>query len=351
MDKKILKKGIGLAAAALFLSVAMIVFSSLKKTDTPKTEEGKDERSEVAFIINTHDWMHPENSAATIRQIVELHDKMNIPVDIYLDDQIIQKYEEVDPEIFSLLKETPEVSVSYHLRPPYPYYVGFDWMNLKEKSSDEIRTTIENYETHAIDLATGQPTEEAGGYAHLKELMGYAPPVIAGVAAPFQKIANEVYADMGARMTLVHGKETNIGAFQFNLALRPENVEVKVYEKKDETPFADILKSALNKTSSNKYINLKWHEDNFSWSGNLFDPVYYGNKDRSEILTPPYAINGQGGSTERTQAQKDEQWRRYEEALTYMKERNNEYRLINARDLITELDAYCASADDICPGR
>ena len=78
----------------------------------------------IIFSLNVHDFVFPTRSTETVREVIRIHEQYNIPIDIYLDDQIVHAYQETDPEIFDLLRESEVVSVSYHVRAPNPWVNG-----------------------------------------------------------------------------------------------------------------------------------------------------------------------------------------------------------------------------------
>ncbi|MFA6549941.1 MAG: hypothetical protein WCT36_01130, partial [Candidatus Gracilibacteria bacterium] len=235
---------------AIFFSTLLVSFGCTQETTTEPidTTETTTENSSTeippissldktvytAFIINTHDWANPEESIATINKIIDLHEEYQIPVDIYLDDPVIQIYQDQAPELLERLKTSPYVAVSYHLRPPYPYYWDYDWFGLDKLSDSELETLLLNYEEHEIDLVTGEPTDNPGGYQLLEDLMGYPPYVAVVMGSPnVSVILAEIYKEKGALFTLTHSGTTGWGESKYGLWMRPESLEVKAYEYKD----------------------------------------------------------------------------------------------------------------------
>lgn len=294
----------------------------------------------TSFIINVHDFSQPEESIATINRIIDLHEEYELPVDIYLTDPMVQLYEEMDPNLIERLKTSPYVAVSHHLRPPYPYYEDFheDWLN--DLSTSELKATLIDYETHAIDLTTGQTTEEPGGYQHLKDLLGYAPYVVTQAAsrqAVSQALA-EVYKEMGAQFTLRHGTDTDLGDTANGLWLRPEHAEVKVYEPRKAIVIEDFLAEYLDELPENgpRFMNLKWHENNFYSSGTNWSGIYYAPGQKGDVaLDPPYDLSlWTTTETDKSDEEERVQWERYEDVLQYIKDHPVTFTAINACDLL-----------------
>ncbi|EKD47655.1 MAG: hypothetical protein ACD_65C00345G0001 [uncultured bacterium] len=300
-----------------------------------QSEEILEETVYTAFIINTHDWVKAEESIETLNRIIDLHEEYQMPVDIYLDDPVIQVYLEQAPDLLERLKTSPYVAVSYHLRPPYPYYWDYDWYGLSELDTEELAELLLDYEEHEIDLITGEPTDNPGGYELLKDLMGYPPYVATVMGNPeIAQVLAEIYKEKGALFTLTHSGTTEWDESEYGLWMRPESLEVKVYEYKQRKSGEEYLTEALAELGTDlpAFLNLKWHENNFYTSGTTWDSVYRDGEDN--MLYPPYDLSQAMSDVKvKTSAQKEEQWTRYEELLIYVKEHPETFTTINAEDL------------------
>lgn len=307
------------------------------QTSAPATTE---DALYVSFILNVHDWANPTESAATIARVIDIHEKFAIPVDVYLDDPVVQVYAAKAPDLIERLRSSKEVAVSYHLRAPYPYYSDFDWLGLGSLSATELRSTLYDYETHALDLASGATTDAPGGYQYLKDLMGYAPYTVAGASGGHvARAAEDMYKEMGARVALVHDRETKLGQTQNGLWLRPETLEVKAYERKARYSGKDLMAASIAQlpTTGLRFLNLKWHEDNFYSTGTPWAAVYYEAGDKTKPLSPPFDLslaNERSVSTPKTAPQQEEQWKRYEELVAYVAENSNSMTALNSPMLL-----------------
>ena len=293
------------------------------------------------FVINTHDWVLPEQSAVTLNRIIDLHEKYQIPVDIFLDDQIVQVYQEQYPELLLRLKTSPVVAVSYHLRPPTPYYWDWDWLGLAAMDDVTLYNTIKNYEEHRIDLVTGLPTAEPGGYQFLKDLMGYPPFIVSGIETTrnIHQTACKIWLEKGAIFSLKHEGDTAWGEKSDGLWLRPEDIEVKVYELTDQTTGEEILVEALAKVPTDRasFVNLKWHENNF-YSEETSWRFTYGKK-QGGTNKPPFDVDRAiNDAVLKSSAEQNEMWQRYEELLIYVKNQPEILTAINARNLAEMLN-------------
>ena len=189
----------------------------------------------VSFSINVHDFLHPRESAALVNRIIDLHERLNVPVDIFLTTAMIDLYEQNDRDLLARLASSPVVSVSYHVRPPSPYAYDFDWLGISSMSREEQKRIIRDYETHGLDLTTGRTTAEAGSYAKLTSLMGYPPPVAGSITNPeIAPAACAVYSELGAQFLIAHGRVANEGDELYGMRLKPEHLELRLFEHRGE---------------------------------------------------------------------------------------------------------------------
>ncbi len=278
----------------------------------------------ASFVINVHDWVYVDESIATIGRLIDLHEQYKLPVDMYMTDPMVQVYMTKAPALIARMKTSPYVAISHHLRPPSPYYAGFDWLGLDKLSSADLKAKLLSYEEHAIDLSTGDPTSAAGGYEYMKQVFGYPPYVVteaASASAP-QKALAEIYKAKGAKFSLVHdGKPIEWGDKRNDLLMRPETVEVKVYEAKGDIDFKTSLLDPAMATIGTKrpaFINMKWHDDNFNSSGTPWINVYFADGENKSKLNPrPWDTKAIGTIKMKTADEKAIQWKRYETALKY----------------------------------
>ncbi len=295
----------------------------------------------VEFILNVHDWVFLDDSIATVNKVIDLHEQYNVPVEIYLTDPMIRLYVSKAPSLVERLKTSKVVAISYHVRPPAPYYSDFDWAGLKSMGDSELKTLLTSYEEHAIDLKTGQPTSDPGGYEFLKKTIGYAPYVVASGAGK-DKVSTtlaEIYKSKGALFTLTHSDSgTAWGQTANGLLMRPETVDFKTYEIKDDVDFETVvLKPAMDQIGSTRpaWLNVKWHEDNFYTSGTPWGNVYYSDAKAKTMKPPPYDTSAYEPVPKKTDAEKATQWKRHETAMQYMLAHPETYQVISIRDLIT----------------
>lgn len=293
--------------------------------EEPSTSDLQDTKYTL-FILNVHDWLLGDSSIETVNKVIDIHEEYEVPVNIYLTDPMVQLYLEEAPDLIERLKTSEYVTVSYHIRPPTPYYSSFDIVGLHELSDEEIYDKIMDYETHKIDLSTGLPTEEKGGYAYLTELMGYAPLTV-GSFSEHKNVgaqALKVYEELGATFTLAHGTTSALGDTKGGLYLRPEQIELKLYESKalsskGEDVVEEAMAAFMGDSSKGIFMNIKFHEDNFYLNETPWIYNFYTAQQYSEPKTTPFDIETVKVK-EKTEVEQAHMWKLYEEAVKYVKD-------------------------------
>ncbi len=323
----------------LFVLLLAQCSSPAEPVNTPETETETTEGIYTLFTINTHDFVFPDKSIETLNHIIDIHESYGVPVDIYLDDQVFQVYLDEAPDLIERLKTSPVVTVGYHIRPPYPYYIDFDFAGLAKLSEDELYDTIMDYETHSIDIETGLPTDEPGGYAYLSEVMGYPIPVaaVSNTAGFAREVNAQVYKDLGATYTVMHGRNIKLGDTVGELLIRPEDVDYKLYEKTrefstGEETFADAISQIP--TDGLRFIGMKFHEDNFYCNGTPYWPIFWEGKEKGPSLEPPFNLDAVEGVVKlRSEEQAQLRWDLYESTVKYASEHKEEVHPISVQDL------------------
>lgn len=251
---------------ALLLFAAVAVAQPVRAGAT----EGADATTGyVMFAINVQDFSYPEMSIATVRRILDIHDAYQVPVDVYLTTTMVDVFAADAPDILERLATSEIASASYHVRPPSPYYTDYDWAGLGALPRSEQEAAVVAYETHGLDLVTGEPTDAPGGYAGLAGRVGYAPYVVGdqsdGALAP---AVDSAFRQLGARFLVQHGRATNLGDSRNGLRLRPEHFDLLLFQHVGEKP-KKLLKSALAEAQAAEgaiapyFIGIKMHDNDF----------------------------------------------------------------------------------------
>ncbi len=293
-----------------------------------------DMKNYAMFSLNVHDWVFPEQSIETINRVIDIHEKYNVPIDIYLTDPTLHNYVDMAPDVVERLKTSSVVSISYHFRPPYPAYSHFDTIGLEDMDEEEAYETLLAYEEHKLNLETGGYYEnETGGYQFVKDTIGYAPLAV-GFSAFSTRNANianalaRIYAEKGAFFYVEHRKDSELLDMNYGFYLRPEHVEIKWYEKvhiyiNDNLTAEDIIADMSGTYEGRKgiFINIKMHENNFYTTATPFWPIYWVDADKTIPQHPPYNTNAAAEVVQmKSQETQDAMWKWYESAVAYVAE-------------------------------
>lgn len=296
----------------------------------------------VLYALNVHDWSHPDESAETVRRVVGLHETYDVPVEVFLSDPVYQLYLEEDPELMIMLKTSPVVSVSYHIRPPVPYYSHFDWLLLSEMRDKDRHEILLSYEEHRLNLETGEVLEDPGGYDYLAEYLGYAPRIVGMFdRSTGGQLLADIYLEKGATFFVKHGTSVSLGDELYGAPLRPEQYDLKLYEyAEDKKSAEDIFSSVMDGlvAKGQVFIGVKYHETNFYHADNPWFPVFWVNGRVTEgMLIPPFDL-GAYLSDFRTELDAEMHWQLYEGSLQYISGHSEMYQAMNAVGLMELLE-------------
>ncbi len=309
----------------LLIIVGAMIFTSGCSLIEHKVSEVPEDGAYLLFALNIHDWAFLDRSAEAVEYVLDVHEEYEVPIEIFITDAVLQKYLDEAPELIEKLRYSDYATVSYHNRPPYPYYNNFDWYGLDELTSEEKYALYYEYETHTIDLETGEPSEEPGGFGYFEEVFGYAPRIVgisdrltAGVEL------SDVYRDLGVQMGVQHGIDIDLGDQRDGLLLRPEHSDLKIYEYAlmGMTP-AEVYQARLDEVADIEmpFIGVKYHENNFYTSENPWRLVFYEDKARQVSLEPPFDLSRAGDeSILLTEDDQQTHWQWYESVVKYAAE-------------------------------
>lgn len=295
----------------------------------------------VNFSLNTQDFAYGELSAALVNRVLDLHETLSVPLDVFLTTWQLDLFEAEYPSVINRLKTSPVVAMSYHVRAPKPYANNYDWRGLAGLSEAEQTALVLDYETHGLDMVTGLPTVAAGGYAKMQTVFGYAPflcgtiwdqGVAAGTAAAF--------AQLGCQMVIQHDRVTPPGEHRYGLMLKPETVDLRLFEQVGSdgaTVLAEAAATAraLVTAEAPAFVGVKMHDNDFFASQSAWTYVYLDGGKRpawDPSRKPPLL----------TSAEQDAMWRLYEQAVRAAAARRSEWQLVNARTLMA-----LAAADEV----
>ncbi len=292
----------------------------------------------ITFVINVHDWVNLDESAETLLRLIDLFEKYGVNGDFYFTAPVVEAYVSQHPEVIAHLK-TSNMTISYHVRPPHPLYTGFD-NSLKGLDNEALYQTIMDYETYALDLATGKlDRTRPGGYQYVAQVFGTKPVT---AAAPntnprIKSIAEKVYAELGAGMTIHYHEEGTDLEYPFvysnDLLIRPSDFSItRVPGSQNfwwnfmsgphaaEFNPAALLESHLSlwQAARPPLITALIHESNFYLSGpESWTSYYYTGGDKSIPQKPPYNMDAPDLSKPRMAADQQAIWDAYERLVAY----------------------------------
>lgn len=318
-----------------------ILFLILLTACSSENNNTKENIKYVTFTLNTHDWVYPEKSVETVERILDIHEKYNVKLDIYLTDPMIQLYTKEHPEVMKrLLKDSNLVAINYHVRPPSPYYENFDWLGLSKMDDNILYNTLLDYEEHEIDLSTGKTTTNPGGYEYLKEIIGYPPIITSPLAAGnIEKEINKIFKEKGATFTIAHGIDSpSLGQKKDGLYIKPETADILLYEYLGAgESSAEIMKNETKGESGDPFfVAIKMHENNFYSNTAPWRLIVYKDEKSHGIAGPPFnhvITDEEEAGLLHTDQESEEMWQMYEDMVKYVSKHPEQFKSINAFDL------------------
>lgn len=310
----------------------------------------------ISFIINTHDIVHPDESADTILRLIDLFEKYAVRGDFYLTAPMVHWYAEERPDLIARMRECG-MTISYHMRPPHPVYHGFDarLVGLDDSALDE---TLREYEIYRLDMTTGDLLyDEPGGYSYVADMFGRNPVVVSLPNERYRSIGLPIFAELGAQMTVTYHESGTDPEQPFEwrdgLLIRPSDFSITRWPSPDKpansafwwnmlnTPIADLynpttrLQGQLEDWDGDRppFITVLIHENNFyRRAATPFTFIYWADKDKTQPLSPPFDLNAPDASHPRTKENQTTIWAAYEEIMAYASENLN---VVTSEDIVS----------------
>jgi hypothetical protein len=323
------------------LATAGVAFTS-SATRAAARAQTRPSNIRAFFALNTQDFAYPDLSADLVNRVLDLHESLQILIDVSLTTTMVDLFEAGAPDLLRRLCLSPVVCLAYHDRPPAPYHTNYDWLGMSSLSSQEQQRIIYDYETHGLDLRTGQPTQRSGGYARLASIAGYAPPSV-GILVDgrtLQQSADTVFAGLGATFGVVHGRAANFGDRRNGLYVRPEHVDLKLFEHVGEEVRA-VVDAAVAEAPSVAgarppyVVAIKMHDNDFFAEKSAWTTVYLAPGARRG---PPWNPDLKADLLSR-----DDQaamWTLYESTVRYVADLGPSLPVVNSRDWMTAVAGY-----------
>lgn len=298
----------------------------------------------ITFAINIHDWVYPDESSATLLRLSKIFQKYNVRGDFYFTAPALEKDMAKRPELVPALIAA-NMTISYHLRPPHPAYIGFDG-RLKDMEDHALAKILREYETYQLDLTTGDvQRDQSGGYAFVTRVFGKPPVTVSPQTnnRRIKSILDGIYKEMGAKMVLMYHESgtalDNPYEYKDNLLVRPSDFSITRWpgpgetedsfwwnrldgSKADPAAFDPVarLKSELIKWKAPRppFVTVLIHENNFYHFGpEAWKAYYLADPKGKEPLQPPYNLNARDKGRMRSVAEKEKIFNAYERLVAY----------------------------------
>lgn len=272
----------------------------------------------LTFTLNVQDFAYPERSAATVDRVITLHEQYKVPVDIYLTDAALANFEASYPALVNRLRTSAYVGLNYHIRPPKPYYSGYEnWAKFLNLSTSEQLASIRNYESHLTDPVTGLPTTTAGGFTRLKQLTGSNAVIAAFLADPaVYPSVSQVFQELGANMGISHSAPyINLGTQNLGLNIRPEHYDLLLFQSPGQSA-AGLIEAGFASAHSTAgaaspyVVGVKMHDNDFFAQASAWTTTYL-----SDRRYPRWNLNTVAPL--KSEADMQAQWTLYEEAVAW----------------------------------
>jgi hypothetical protein len=291
--------------------------------------------SYFTFTLNTQDFAYPDESAALVTKVLDLHETTGMPIDVSFTTSQAALFASRYNSLWRRLVASPLVALSTHIRPPKPYANSFDWTGMSSLQAAEQKAQVLSYETHTQDPATGQLTTDSGGYTKVASLAGYAPFSIGAMPdPPVAQAVCSVLLGLGARFAVAHGRSANLGDKSQGIFLKPEHVDLRLYESVGQDP-GPVLEAALLQAAAIQgakapyFVGVKMHDNDFFAKDSAWLTAYTNN--RRSILTPPWDLSRK--SALHSQTERDAMWSLYEKTVCYAASIRTRAGSLNMRDI------------------
>ena len=308
--------------------------------EEPKPETAvEDYEVYVTFTLNTQDFAYPEKSAEILERVLDLHEQLAVPLDVYLTTTMVDEYVDHHAVLFARLKASPVATVNYHIRPPVPYHnLAYDLVGVGEQTGQTQYDTIKKYESYGLDLVTGKSTTLLGSFAKIVDALGQAPlSVGAAASAGTGRALHQVFKDMGATFVVDNDGSSNFGEMRDGLYVRPQHADIKLFELVGQDPTTIFVEAEANARAATDatapyFLNVKMHDNDFFAENSAWTTVYLAKGARRN--GPPYETSLK--SELLTDQEAEAVWLQYEATVTAASQ-SSVFGLVNLRDVKTWL--------------
>lgn len=296
------------------------------------------------FHLNVQDYGYLADSAEIVGRVIDLFETNGLRLDVYLTTWMVDEYQAKYPALLQRILTHPNISVSYHTRPPKPYRASFtdrngqDWYGLYAMDAQKQYDEIKLFESFGVDLVSGQRTASEGGFVKLTRLYGRAP-YVGGIEADSQAVqaaTDRVFKDLGLTFVVAHGRVAYEGDLRNGIRMKPEVIDAKIFNSDPmldgDTCVAlgngrDIYDCEMARCASSAKrpctVALKMHDNDFFADASWWLTVY--NK-----TAPPWDPNRRAAKL--SDSAKAAMWTRYEQIVHRAAEMQSTYATVGAKD-------------------
>ncbi|MBB5032102.1 hypothetical protein [Prosthecobacter vanneervenii] len=249
----------------------------------------------ISFSLNWQDFCYTAQSCTELRTLLNHHEALQVPVDVFLTTWQTDILEAQAPELLGRLLSSRWVNTAYHIRAPKPYaYDSTQTVVWRSYTSSDVTS----YESSQLNMVTGQPnTGVSGGFAKLTSLYGSTPRFV-GPNSSDANSKNTVYPyfyNSGVRMIVQHDSNSavNFGATASvtgggTLNVRPESFDWRLIETFDPSKVTQPVASSLDDSLTNAhaasgaispyFVGVKLHDNDLFASESAWVSIYSNSR-------------------------------------------------------------------------
>ena len=203
-----------------------------------------EELAYTSFVINTHDWVNPSQSADTLLRLVGIFEKYKVRGEFYFTAPVVDAYVAQRPDVIARFKSS-NMTISYHIRAPHALYQGFQ-APLQGKTGSALSAILKDYETYKLNLTDASLDKtKSGGFKRVAEAFDKKPFTISvsnvGPDDAIQASAMDVYQGIGAKGAIVfHTGGTDPKdplTTEHGLLVRPSDLGVSDFKVGNDTDY------------------------------------------------------------------------------------------------------------------
>jgi len=302
----------------------------------------------MSFSLNWQDFAYTSDSNNELRTLLNHHENMRVPVDVFLTTWQTDILESQAPELLGRLLSSRWINTAYHVRAPKPYAydanTSFVWRSY-------TAADVASYESSQLNMVTGQPnTTVSGGYAKLTSIYGSAPRIVGPNASDATSVSTVIpyFKTAGASMIVQHNGSSavNFGTTASagtgaTINVRPESYDWRLIETFEPTratgPVANTLDEALTDahTASGAkapyFTNVKLHDNDLFAAESAWVSIY--SNSRRTPNWDPYNSALWAARLSKTESERRRAF--YTSIVTQVASRRTSINTMDARDMLS----------------